>query len=177
MTSPHFEQRTADTFDGWLTPEWVLDLVREFGPIGLDPCTEESNPTGAQHFYTEHGLHVSWHDQGNVWVNSPYGHALSKWAAKTCREAEYIGGASMFSLTPARPETLWFGQLWDTADACAFFRKRIKFWHPSKPNAKQPAFPNAMFYFGPFNDRFRSIFEPSARVVTLRDFNTKRRLA
>ena len=51
----------------WLTPPEVLDPVRRYGPIGLDPCTEASNPSGAATFFTEddNGLAMPW-DVG-VW--------------------------------------------------------------------------------------------------------------
>lgn len=165
----HFEQRTEDTLDNWRTPQWVLDLVRKVSvQIALDPCTEDSNPTNALEYYAEGGLEESWFiDQvpGCVWVNPPYGRALSKWADKCVRENS---SRDMFVLTPSRTEANWFGSLWDNANACAFFRKRIKFEHPSKPNAQSPAFPNALFYFGGNTEAFSKVFLPVARIVRLK---------
>lgn len=173
----HFEQRTEKSFDGWWTPEWVLELVRRFGPIQLDPCTEASNPTGARDFFTTQGLEHEWapglgYDAGRegvIWVNPPYGPALRPWSKKVVQEnkrVECITGLEMFVLVPARTETDWFGRLFDASAALALFRKRIKFHHPSKPSAESPAFPNALFYFGPRECLFAEVFEPAARIVT-----------
>lgn len=163
---PHLEHRDEDSFDGWLTPQWVLDLVRKMGPIDLDPCTEAGNPVGAARFFTEGGLDKSWWAcDGSVWVNSPYGRALAAWANKAVAESGWRH--DMFVLTPARTETGWFGHLFDHADALALFRKRIHFSHPSQPGANSPKFPNAMFYFGPNPAEFKCIFEYVARVVIL----------
>ena len=169
----HFEQRTEESFDGWLTPEWVLDLVREFGPIGLDPCSEECNPAKAASFFSIGGLVHSWDEfpvpgsATSVYVNPPYGRALGKWAGKVVAENLLSPGRNMFVLSPARTETDWFGHLFDTANAVAFFRKRIKFHHPSQPGKQSPKFPNVMFYFGGDTHRFKHVFDEAARVVLL----------
>lgn len=165
----HLEQRNENTFDGWLTPEWVLDLVRKMGPIGLDPCTEESNPTKAVRGFTSHGLERDWFEwgvDGNIFVNPPYGRALGAWGRKIA-EGRPTYGPEVFALVPARPDTGWFGTLWDSAAAVAFFRKRIKFSHPSRPDKQAPMFPNAMFYFGSGSDAFKQVFSGVARVVVL----------
>lgn len=163
----HLEHRTADTFDGWLTPEWVLELVRKVGPIGLDPCTEMSNPVDAQYFWAAGGTEQPWNTfgKGLVYVNPPYGRALSEWSKKIIEEAQH--GREIIVLVPARTETNWYGDLFDNAAAVAFFRKRIKFWHPSQPDKNSPKFPNAMFYFGENADLFADVFNGAARVVIL----------
>ena len=58
----------------WITPQDELDLVRRYGPIGLDPCTEPSNPVGAASFFTEEddGLVQDWRGHGLTFVNPPY---------------------------------------------------------------------------------------------------------
>lgn len=38
----------STAFQGWRTPEWFLDLVREVAPIAYDPATTASNVTGAR---------------------------------------------------------------------------------------------------------------------------------
>lgn len=167
----HLEHRTADTFDGWWTPQWLLDLVRQMDPIALDPCTEACNPTQARVFYTEGGLEQDWSlpFKGSIWVNPPYGRALGAWSKKMVHEADkHRRVRDMFMLTPARTETEWFGELFDNADAIAFFRKRIKFEHPSQPGKQSPKFPNALFYFGEYVGEFTRTFLDVARVVKLK---------
>ena len=81
----------------WRTPEWFLDLVRQVGPITLDPATHYGNPTGADAFFAhlppdepvrsmiaaaenfrgECGLSGSWARDGLAFVNPPYGAHLS----------------------------------------------------------------------------------------------------
>lgn len=175
MTAAHFEQRTGETIDTWFTPEWVLELVRQFGEITLDPATDASNPTRAKLGCTvEHdGLKQAWATIlpatfGNVvWINPPYGRALLPWARKIAFESHLLTQHHMFVLVPSRTETEWFGTLFDTANAVAFFRDRIKFWHPTRTGKDSPAFPNVMFYFGPSASMFEDVFREAARVVIL----------
>lgn len=63
--------------NGYLTPSKVLDAVRDYGPIVLDPCTEPDNPTGANYFFTreEDGLKQNWRSfsrGGLIFINPPY---------------------------------------------------------------------------------------------------------
>lgn len=59
----------------FLTPGYVLEPVRQAlgGVIGLDPCTEPDNPTGAVDFYCPpvDGAAQSWSAPA-VFVNPPY---------------------------------------------------------------------------------------------------------
>jgi hypothetical protein len=81
----------------WRTPDWFLDLVRQVGPIALDPATHYGNPTGADAFFAHLppdepvrsmiaaaenfrggcGLSGSWWRSGLAFVNPPYGAHLS----------------------------------------------------------------------------------------------------
>lgn len=70
----------------WRSPEWFLDLVREVGPIDLDPCTTVDNPTGAARIIVQPprawplppcGLSSSWERAGLAFANPPYGAHLS----------------------------------------------------------------------------------------------------
>ena len=165
----HHETRTKESFDGWLTPEWVLDLVRAHahGPIALDPCTEPSNPTKARVYYTDGALEYPWnpHARGPVYVNPPYGRQLSKWANTIADESSRLYN-DFFVLVPARPDTKWFQTLAARAHRIALFSKRIKFHHPSRPGARSPGFPSAMIYIGSNRGRFDEVFAPVALVVT-----------
>jgi phage N-6-adenine-methyltransferase len=129
----------------WRTPGWLLEGAREvFGQIGLDPATEEGNPTGAVHYYTpeQDGLSRSWTDVGLVWVNPPYGRGLIHWAAKMAEEA--AEGAEILALVPARTDTAWWQEYMASADVVCFIRGRIKF-----EGADNGApFPSALVYWG-----------------------------
>lgn len=58
----------------WITPPIYVEPVKDYAPIGLDPCTEPHNPTGAESFYTEEddGLIQDWSGHGLTYVNPPY---------------------------------------------------------------------------------------------------------
>ena len=114
----------------WQTPDDVLDVVRQVGPIALDPCTVTSNPTGARHFYTpaEDGLSRSWStDQFRdiVYVNPPYGRECAAWVAKAIEEAKR--GTKIVMLVAARPGSRWCQDLLTNATIVCWWRGRIRF--------------------------------------------------
>lgn len=175
MTVDHF----SSEFQGYQTPPEWLDLVRQVGPIALDPATTEENPCDAEVFlYPPYdGLNEDWraHAKGGLcYVNSPYGDELPDWAAKIADEG--MRGCEVISLTPARTDTAWFRKM-TTADQLCFVRGRIKFygfnpltgkfergawskkskkWMPDSP----AGFPSLFAYWGPKPDRFREVFGP-----------------
>ncbi len=75
---------------GWRTPESILDMVREVGPIRHDPCTHWLNPTRAQTFHAPSplvlpsqtgwlgpcGLAGVWPTDGLLWGQPPFGRFL-----------------------------------------------------------------------------------------------------
>lgn len=139
----------------WRTPEAVLDVVRGFDAIGLDPCTTFDNPVKALRWYAPpeaNGLVRPWAGRGLVWWNPPYGRELGRWIEKAAYEAHQ--GAESIGLIPARPDTrAW--QRWITgADAICFRRGRIRF--VGAP-ASAP-FPSALPYYGPRVARFLEAF-------------------
>lgn len=144
------------------TPKHVLDVVREFDDIALDPCTTQDNPVGARGFYTEadNGLVEPWYEF--VFWNPPYSRGqLIKWAQRAYSawsgsEVESIG------LVPADTSTEATQFLLSHATAVAFWKKRICF--AGESGAK---FANALFYFGEREGRFRRVFEPHATVIVL----------
>lgn len=148
----------------WQTPDNLLDLVRQVGPIALDPCTVASNPTCASEFCTpeDDGLGFRWGELAGsslIYVNPPYGRELPKWSAKCVLEGK--AGCEIVLLTPARPDTRWFQDAASTADALLFWRGRLKF-----KGAKDAApFPSALFYWGPRVERFRDVFSGKGMML------------
>lgn len=138
------------------TPDGLLDRVRLVfaGEIGLDPATNDNNPTRALRFFTPevNGLAWSWVQRGPVFVNPPYGGALKQWAVKIASQAAM--GCEIVALVPARTDTEWFRRMQFEAKAICFLRGRVKF-RGMKAGAP---FPCAVFYFGPRVDMFRGIF-------------------
>jgi hypothetical protein len=157
--------------DERFTPQPVLDVVREFAPIALDPCTTSANPTRAAQFLTarEDGLATPWRDmfavdgEGLVFWNCPYSRGqVSAWALKAIREWSQDDVESI-GLVIADMSTAASQLLLERANAVAFWRKRICF--AGDQGAK---FANAFFYFGDRQGRFKRVFEPHAAVLVLR---------
>lgn len=144
----------------WQTPPGFLEIVRKMEPIGLDPCTDESNPVRASTAMTPEidGLSREWTGYGLVFCNPPYGRALKDWSAKMRDEGKR--GAEIIGLVPARTDTRWW-QAIATADAICFWRGRIKF--VGAP-ASAP-FPSAVPYWGSRAQEFRRVFEPHGWVI------------
>lgn len=142
----------------WQTPRKVLDLVRLVGRIGLDPCTTDDNPVGADDWIAppSDGLLQEWpSDDGAgaflTYVNPPYGRSLGAWMAK-CNE-ESANGAEIIALVPARTDTRWWEHV-TQADAICFWRGRLTF--EGAPNAAP--FPSALVYWGERRKRFVQVF-------------------
>ena len=110
-----------------LTPPYVLEPVRVAlgGVIGLDPCNEPDNPTGAIRFYTaEHdGLRQSW-DDDSIYVNPPYSRAREPWVKK-CVQAGV--GSRVVLLMPAATDTRIFQWAMTDAHEVVFIKGRVKF--------------------------------------------------
>ena len=105
----------------WFTPQ---EIVTTLGPFDLDPCTQTFRPydTAARHICEdagECGLASKW--EGRVWLNPPYGKAITKWLGKLADHGNGI--ALVFS----RTETGWGQAMIGRADAVNFLKGRIAF--------------------------------------------------
>lgn len=126
-----------------ITPLYVLTPVRLDlgGGIGLDPCTSEDNPVGAERFYTaaDDGLAQPWSGPGwspSVFCNPPYGKAREPWVTR-CADAGRRGQPVVL-LIPAATDTRSFQAAAESADAVVFVRGRLKFG-TLRPNRRQAA--------------------------------------
>jgi phage N-6-adenine-methyltransferase len=153
----------------WRTPHGVLQLVRRVGEISLDPCSGEGSIVGAKVTLDgtadADGLSADWHalaEGGLVYVNPPYGRAISSWVEK-CAIEHLERGVEVILLTPSRTDTAW----WHTgvrgcASAVCFWSGRITFL-----GAKHGApFPSAVIYYGARVERFRTAFASAGWIVT-----------
>lgn len=115
----------------WLTPP---DILAALGQFDLDPCAAPDPrpwPTAANHYAQprQDGLVLPWY--GRVWLNPPYGRAMTPWLKKLAQHAK--GTALIF----ARTETdAFFNYVWDEADALMFLRGRLHFHLPDGTRAK-----------------------------------------
>jgi hypothetical protein len=136
---------TTRETERWLTPRWVLDPL---GRFDLDPCAAPDWPT-ADEMYTPEthgdGLSLPWF--GRVWMNPPYGSAMTAWLEKMAQHGNGI------TLIFARTDTAAFHDyVWPHADALLFLRGRITFLRPdlSAPSANSGA-PSVLLAYGDQN--------------------------
>jgi DNA N-6-adenine-methyltransferase (Dam) len=134
-----------------LTPRVVLDAVLDvLGEIDLDPCAEKkgrgANVPALEHFIEkDDGLSKSW--RGRVFMNPPYGDAVSAWVDYLA--AAYVSGAvsDAIVLIAARTDTGWFNvKAFQAAPVC-FVIGRLNFTGANTTAGSAP-FPSAIFYLG-----------------------------
>lgn len=160
---------SSDKHD-WCTPPIVLDVIRQVGPIILDPCASAVGFVDADIEWTGvsgsfDGLRNRWihprDKRGVVYMNPPYSE-MASWIAKARSEAG--DGAEIVALIPARPDTkYWQDDIFRFANAVCFWRGRITFL-----GAPHPApFPSAVVYWGPNLRRFEAALTPNGKVIRL----------
>jgi hypothetical protein len=129
-----------------LTPSYVLDPIKVLlGGIGLDPCTEADNPTGAGQFYylPADGCALPW-DAPTVFCNPPYGLAKDRWVAKCIAEGEV---RKVVLLIPAHTETRIFQDALEACNSVLFVRARLRFG-VLRENRRQEAASHGSAIFG-----------------------------
>ncbi len=143
----------------WQTPQTIIEhAVAALGRIDLDPCSTSKNDPhvpAAQHLVPEdNSLEQPW--QGRVWLNPPFGRAITPWIEKVCVEYEHGGVTAAIVLVPARTDTNWWQYL--TAYPYCAIRGRVQFIREDDSHKTQPTFPSAAVYLGPQLDRFAGAF-------------------
>lgn len=145
----------------WQTPEVILELVRQLGPIILDPCTSADNPCEALRTFTYGGLDRDWRkstDVGIVYVNPPYGRQLTFWVQKAIEES--LRDVEIVLLTPARPDTAWYDRARTFCKAYCEIKGRLTF----KGAPSCAPFPSAVHYWGQRPYLFAHVFSSIGRV-------------
>lgn len=149
---------SSDRLD-WNTPERVLDLVRQVGQIGLDPCSNATSLVRASVEWVFGGLDRSWRNYGLVYVNPPYGREIEPWIVR-CASGD---GDEVVALLPARTDTRWWRCV-ATAQAVCFWHGRLRFL--GAPSSAP--FPSAIAYWGPRAGQFSRVFGPHGWIVSTR---------
>lgn len=155
----HNEQSHEGATNVWLTPGWVIDLIR---PFELDPCAADPRPFDIAPFNfteAEDGLTRSWDDETGhrpfVFCNPPYGPHTGKWLD---RMADHDHG---IALVFARTETRAMQAALRAAKAVFFFSKRITFLQgtpPFDPGPTSGGAPSCLLAYGP--EAFSRISRP-----------------
>lgn len=95
---------SSDTCE-WSTPQELFDALNRVFNFTLDPCASPENAK-CRAFYTveDNGLGRDWGGH-RVFMNPPYGKAISQWVKKAHDEANH---ALTVALLPARTDTRWW---------------------------------------------------------------------
>lgn len=116
-----------------ISPDFVLNIVRGVGAIGLDPCTEDSNPTGARLFLTkkENGLTARWpalSEDEVVYVNPPYAKGIiNQWVGKCAWEWVRMPRRPVLMLLRLDSGVPWFEVAWSFSRVACQFNRRLRF--------------------------------------------------
>lgn len=164
------DARTESSLDTYETPQWLVSEVKAFfgGNIDFDPCTSESNPTGALVARTADdpldGFDLWPRTAVNAYVNSPYGRVLGDWVNNILWQRSLNKKLEVIQLAPARFGAGWFKDLARGADSFGVFNKRLAFTLSGKPVLDKKGKPcSAQFdavlaYYGPRETEFRKHF-------------------
>lgn len=150
----------------WFTPgEYIEAARRVMGGIDLDPASNAvaNEVVRAGHFYSrsDNGLVQPWF--GRVWMNPPYRKGTENDSVYpfALRMADAVSNGEVDQavvLVNSATDTAWFHVMGEVASAVCHVRKRIRFWHPDKPEADTPLQGQTFFYFGTAVEAFRTEF-------------------
>jgi phage N-6-adenine-methyltransferase len=145
----HFSSKSNE----WATPQDFFDRLDAEFHFDLDPCSDGFNAKCEKYFTIEDdGLAQDWHPH-TVFMNPPYGRAISDWIRKAFEEAQK--GATVVALIPSRTDTRYWHDYVMKAKEIRFVRGRLKFG-----DGKNSApFPSAVVVFekGEYNPKIRSM--------------------
>lgn len=151
------ESLMSSESEDWYTPKHVIEkVICTLGQIDLDPCSELDKEIPAKKHFTkdDDGLSKEW--LGRVYMNPPYGDAISNWTKKLIKEYDCGNVTEAIALVPARVDTEWFRPF----EQAVFVSGRLKF---SGCENSAP-FPSAVLYLGKrwevFKSEFKEIGEP-----------------
>ena len=158
MTSKALESLTSTTgnkTDCWNTPpEFVGDVLKYFGTLDLDPCSnDEDNPNvPAKKVYTEitNGLAHRW-TANSVFMNHPYSQS-DKWIPYAVSQYELGYAKEMILLIKLDVSTKW----WRSVSQYSWIavNERMKFGDGTGASP----FQSAIIYLGKNLDKFNTMF-------------------
>ena len=158
MTSKALEALTSTTgnkTDCWNTPpEFVGDVLKYFGTLDLDPCSnDEDNPNvPAKKVYTEitNGLAHRW-TANSVFMNHPYSQS-DKWIPYAVSQYELGYAKEMILLIKLDVSTKW----WRSVSQYSWIavNERMKFGDGTGASPLQ----SAIIYLGKNLEKFNTIF-------------------
>lgn len=130
----------------WATPRTIFEMLdREFG-FGLDVCGSAENSPCPRYLHFD-ALKICWSAIAwgqPLWMNPPYGRAISDWIEKAYRESQL--GCAIVCLLPARTDTSWFHR-YCLKGEIRFIQGRLSF-NDQKQKGRAP-FPSMIVVFRP----------------------------
>lgn len=150
------------------SPAWLLERVRQVGPIVYDPCSNDwtEATVNAPHVSNidrgQDGLSTTWSAFGGlVYVNCPYGRGhLPRWSEKIALEA--ARGCEIISLVPCSPDTAWWETLRETCNARCDVAMRIAFEGGEHGTGQ---IKSEVFYHGPNRFLFCHAFDSLGECI------------
>lgn len=123
--------------DDWQTPPPILDRVRKIGPIGFDPWSADSNPTGAALFCSkscpieayDSNPNLSWAVGGITFINPMYGYLIAACVKRAMLAFEREPYRGIF-VVPAACNTSWYHALHRILGTVCHPFKRVAFINP-----------------------------------------------
>lgn len=152
----------------WYTPEPILDRARKvLGEIDLDPASSEiaqkTVKAGIYFDQEKDGLRQSWH--GRTWLNPPFDRELiPKFMSKLLAEWDAGHMSACIALTHNLTDAAWFHDVISAANSVCFTQGRVRFYEPDG-GRDHPRQGQALFYFGPNTDVFKSEFGHIGSIV------------
>lgn len=132
------------------TDEWLTDpsLLKQLGEFDLDPCAPVHRPwPTAKHHYTiiDNGLIKEWF--GRVYLNPPYGNAMTPWLKKM---SEHRNGITLIFNRTDRNDIQDY--CLPIADSMYLVRQRLSFYTVAGTRGKYDGgAPSVLFAFGEEN--------------------------
>lgn len=168
--------------DDWGTPQVIVDAVKRYAPIGLDPCGGPNSVVKAKCTIKppQDGIHVKWKVLPTeiVFVNPPFGPRgawVPLWIEKAIQAQDDEGTESILLVT-ARTDTRWFHRLFTKGLMICFVKGRLHFRVGNARTGPAP-FPSSVALLpGEYISRerlesqrrkFTDVFSPFGKVVSL----------
>jgi phage N-6-adenine-methyltransferase len=139
--SVHFMSERQD----WGTPPSFLKYLKDemYWVPDLDAAASKENAKAPAFFDVEmNGLEQRWF--GNVWLNPPFGRDLPKWIGKCIDEIDQGRVESIVALVPARTETVWAHDAFNTCSTVFFIKGRFDFRYHKATKAANAPFPSML---------------------------------
>jgi phage N-6-adenine-methyltransferase len=167
--------------DTWQTPPWLIDGIKQYVTIDLDPCAGKDTEIGETNWSIlcgEDGLERDWH--GTVFCNPPFSEK-DTWVEYLIQQYRCGNVERVFLVTPDSTDvkSWWHGRevrgtehdgIVDCASYVCFMAGRVQYIDPETGERKgSPSFGTAISMFGSFPDELLAWFGTEGWLVEAYD--------